>query len=104
MRATINVAFMAASLLGAVGSVSLLTGCQTPGQVLSVETSDVCPMCRTETRTTVVKGLSYKKHVCPSCRNIEDYEMIGERDVVEITHVCDKCEALVSKCEQCLKQ
>lgn len=95
-------------LLGAVGSGTLLTGCQIPGRVVSTETSRVCPLCRTQTVTSPIKGMTYKKHVCPDCKKVStidpaaptylrDYVAPGQQTI----HVCAHCEAAVSKCPLC---
>lgn len=56
-------------VLAAVGFL-LLSGCQTPGRVLQTEASQICPACRTETRSAAIRGLSYKSHRCKSCRTV----------------------------------
>lgn len=111
MRTTINVAFIAVCLLGAVGSVALLTGCQIPGKVQSEETSSVCPMCKTQTVTSPIQGLTYKKHVCPGCKSVATIDPAAPtymKDYVDpgaqTMHVCEHCMAAVSKCPLCRKQ
>jgi len=77
-----------------------LVGCQTAGKLVSVTESSVCPMCKTETRTAAIKGLTYTKHVCPGCRTItETHHYTG--DVTSVVHVCDKCKVAVTKCTAC---
>ena len=85
-----------------VGLTSISAGCQSPGRVLSSETSLACPECRTETRTAPIKGLTYKKHICASCRMVEDDAVTD--DPIEWTHVCDRCKARVGECAQCRRQ
>ena len=75
-------------------------GCQTPGEYVSEEASQVCPGCKTETRTHLFKGLTYKKHVCPHCHSLGVPTDYGEDTV----HYCSRCEAIVEPCPQCEKQ
>jgi len=76
-----------------------LVGCQTSGEVVSVTQTPQCPMCKTETRTTAIKGLTYTKHVCPGCRTVADP---GAWDESRATvHVCDHCKTAVATCPQC---
>ncbi len=93
--------FAVAIMTACGGGGLLITGCQAPGRVLAQESSPICPTCKTETRTSPIKGLTYKKHICPSCRDVEDNTMRGEGDVARTTHVCDRCETIVQVCPMC---
>lgn len=111
MKTATSTAVMLAVLLGSMGSVALLTGCQSPGRVLSTETSIACPMCKTQTVTSSIKGLTYKKHVCPGCKEVSTIDPnapASMRDFVDpdqqTIHVCEHCKTAVSKCPQCRKR
>jgi len=111
MKAAISAVVMAAVLLGTIGSVALLTGCQTPGKVVSEETSSVCPMCKTQMVTSPIKGLTVKKHVCPGCKNVSTIDPAAPASMQDYVdpdqktiHVCEHCKAAVSKCPLCRKQ
>ena len=110
---TTTAAVVMAVILGSLGSVALLSGCQLPGKVVSTESSSVCPMCKTQTVTSPIKGLTYTKMVCPSCHTettldpgqeeiLRNYVGLGS-DVTTV-HVCDHCKAMVEKCPRCRKQ
>ena len=108
MKTAIRAAVMLAVVMGSMGSVALLTGCQTAGKVLSMRKSAVCPMCKTETVTTPIKGLTYARHVCPGCKKVSTIDPnapASMRDYVDpraqTVHVCEHCKSLVTKCAQC---
>ena len=92
----------------ATSSLTLISGCQTSGRVVSTETSKVCPQCKTETVTTSIKGLKYTKHVCPSCKTTKTIDPNGSYDETGpdmlTVHVCKKCSSVVEPCPQCNKQ
>ena len=98
------------STLTVILLVSLLTvtGCQTPGQVVSIKTSEVCPTCENQTKTTPIKGLKYTMHVCPQCETVYSNDSTVTYDEVEddmgAVHVCHYCQANVVTCKQCNKQ
>ncbi len=46
-----------------------------------------------------IKGLTYKKHICPGCRTITETDHYTG-DVTSV-HVCDHCKAAVTKCPEC---
>ena len=85
-----------------------ITGCQTPGQVVSTEASEVCPTCENQTVTTPIKGLKYTRHICPHCKTVEDenapkvYDEMG--DSMATIHVCNYCKANIISCPQCSKK
>ena len=106
---------VAGGLLCVVFLSLYLVGCQTPGKVEAVENSPVCPNCKTETRSHLIDGLSYTKHICKSCRTeitadphgATTYGQDGqglEQHGVQTVHVCDKCKAIIGECPQCKKQ
>jgi hypothetical protein len=91
--------------LAALGSLALLAallvGCQTSGKLVSVTESTECPLCRTETRTSAVKGLNITKHVCPKCKTVRDTGAFDEKAELTEVHVCDHCKAMVDLCDKC---
>ena len=88
-----------AGLCAAAVLAAVLVGCQTPGRVVSVVQSPVCPSCKTETRTCPIKGLTYKKHVCPGCKTTTTLDhYTGDMTTI---NVCDRCKTGVTKCPQC---
>jgi hypothetical protein len=97
---SISTCRQAALLCGVMLLAVLVVGCQTSGKVLAVSESADCPMCKTETRTTPIKGLTYKKHVCPGCRTITETDHYTG-NVTSSVHVCDHCKAAVTQCPQC---
>lgn len=100
------------TLIGAtiliVLAAGILTGCQTAGKLVSSEESVVCPLCKNETRTTSIKGINFKTHVCPKCKKVyklkDDWPDYGDYSDKLVGHVCDHCTALVEKCPLCHKQ
>lgn len=98
-------AYMTASLLVAGASI---TGCQTPGRVVSTEPSIVCPTCERQTVTSPIKGLKYKKHVCPQCKTVYSNDAPVAYDEVAddmgAIHVCEYCQANLITCPQCSRQ
>lgn len=109
---TTTAAVVVAVILGSLGLVTLLSGCQIPGKVVSTETSSVCPICKTQTVTSPIKGLTYTKMVCPSCHTEttidptreEILRNLGIWSDEQTVHVCDHCKAVVEKCPLCRKQ
>lgn len=92
----------------ALAAVMVAAGCQTPGRVVSVEKSEVCPMCEMEVVTTPIAGMTYTRHVCPSCKTvsmIDPAAPMSMRDYVEpgqeTIHVCEHCQTAVSECPVC---
>ena len=79
--------------------IAAASGCQTPGRLVSEETSQACPDCKTKTRTFVLKGLTYKKHICPGCKTRD-----AGTEYDETVHYCHKCGAIVEPCELCQKE
>jgi hypothetical protein len=92
----------------AISSLILISGCQTPGKVVSTETSKVCPTCKTETVTTPIQGLTYKKHTCPFCKDVVTDDSAASsamatytsRDI-ETVHICNNCKSIVEPCSAC---
>jgi hypothetical protein len=89
----------------ATSSLILISGCQTPGKVVSTLTSEVCPTCKNQTVTTPIKGLKYTRHVCPSCETTEVVDPQGIYDEmgpeIKTVHVCKKCSSIVEPCPLC---
>ena len=94
-----------------VGIMATMVGCQTPGKLVSEQTSTICPTCKLETRTTAIKSMTYTRAVCPSCmkvstvdpklaETVRDY--VGD-EVGDTVHVCDNCKAMVETCPVCRK-
>ena len=105
-----NIIVKSAIALSVLSALILISGCQTPGKVVSTETSEVCPQCETQTVTTPIKGLTYTKHVCPMCKTIEtdasktSAAMASYTSMdVETVHVCEHCQAVVMPCPGCSK-
>ncbi len=95
-----------------LGLLALPTGCQTPGKVVSKEISTACPTCTMETKTTAIKGVTYTKCVCPSCRTVSTVDprladsvraYVGT-EIGDTIHVCDHCKAIVESCPVCRQQ
>ena len=81
----------------------LLIGCQTPGKVISVEESVLCPKCKAETRTSAIKGINYTTCICPDCKTEYTEIWDGFYDEGAVVHVCDNCKMIVEKCAACRK-
>jgi len=90
-------AFVLAVLVGAV----VMTGCQTPGQLISTEESVTCPLCKLETRTSSLKGFNFKMCVCPTCKAQQKEIWDGFYVEDALVQVCDKCQAVVMNCPAC---
>ena len=104
MKSILKIA--AASAL--LGTLVLIAGCQTPGKVVSTQTSDVCPQCEMQTVTSPIKGLTYTKHVCPTCKTVETDEAKISAAMASYTsldiksvHVCEHCKSVVALCPVC---
>jgi len=82
----------------------ILVGCQTAGELVGVAQKPMCPMCKTETRTTAIKGLNYTKSTCPSCRTVRQTGVFDELAELTEVHVCDHCKSVVDTCPQCAKK
>jgi hypothetical protein len=78
------------------------SGCKTSGTAMMTEDAK-CPMCHMQTRTTPIEGLTIKKHVCPGCRTVRQVGVWDEKADLTEVHVCDHCQAVVSKCPKCAK-
>ena len=103
-----NAILQSAIALSVLCALDLAGGCQTPGKVVSTNPSDLCPQCETQTVTTPIKGLTYTKHVCPMCKNIETDASKTSAALasytgmdIETVHVCKLCEAVVTPCPAC---
>jgi hypothetical protein len=92
-------------------SLILIAGCQSPGKIVSTQTSDICPQCTMQTVTTPIKGLTYTRHICPGCKTVEtdksktsaalaSYTSIA----VETVHACKHCKSVVTPCPACRKK
>ena len=105
-----NAILQSALALSVLGALVLAGGCQTPGQVVATQKSEVCPQCETQTVTTPIKGLTYTKHVCPACKNVETDATKTSAALatytsmeVETVHVCEHCKSVVTPCPACSK-
>jgi hypothetical protein len=105
---TIKYVFLFSAL---IGQLALITGCQTAGTIVATEKSTVCPECKIETVTAPIKGLTYKRHSCPHCKQVSTHEHATEAAIAEYTgvqtetvHVCEKCSSIVEPCPVCIKQ
>lgn len=91
-----------------------LSACQVPLRETSRVRSPVCPRCETVTRTTPLKGVTYTRHLCPTCGRYagpdwyEDVELGGrvygyggESLLQEKVLVCDRCNLVVGECSEC---
>ena len=99
-----------ATTLAVLCTLILIVGCQTPGEVVSTQTSDVCPQCEIQTVTSPIKGLTYTKHVCPTCKTVETDASKTSAALttytsmdIETVHVCDHCKSVVEPCPVCSK-
>ena len=97
--------------LSVLSALILISGCQTLGQVVSTEASEVCPQCETQTVTTPIKGLTYTKHVCPLCKTVETDASKTSAAMADYTsmeigtvHVCKNCESVVTPCPACSRK
>ena len=93
-----------------LSTLILIVGCQSPGKVVSTQTSDVCPQCEMQTVTSPIKGLTYTKHVCPTCKTVETDAAKTSAALasytsmdVETIHVCARCESVLIPCPACRK-
>jgi hypothetical protein len=93
-----------------LSTLILIIGCQSPGKIVSTQTSDVCPQCEMQTVTTPIKGFTYTRHICPSCKTDETDEAKTSAALasytsmdVETVHVCENCKALIEPCPACSK-
>jgi hypothetical protein len=91
-----------------LSTLILIAGCQSPGKVVSTQTSDVCPLCEMQTVTSPIKGLTYTKHVCPNCKTVETDEATISAAMasyasldIESVHVCEHCKSVVAPCPAC---
>jgi len=105
-----NTLVKTAIALSVLSALILISGCQTPGKVVSTEPSAVCPQCETQTVTSAIKGLTYTKHVCPHCKTVEtdasktSAAMSAYTSMdVETVQVCKHCESVVTPCPACSK-
>ena len=93
-----------------LGTLILIVGCQSPGKVVSTQTSDVCPQCEMQTVTSPIKGLTYTRHICPTCKDVETdaaktsaaLAIYTSMDI-ETVHVCEHCKSVVAPCPVCSK-
>lgn len=103
-----------ATVLAAGIAVTMLNlGCQSPGKVVATDASDVCPTCKMQTVTSPVKGLTYTRCVCASCRKetaldpeqeeiLRNYVGLGTGALT--VHVCEHCKTVVETCPVCRQQ
>lgn len=68
-------------------------------------------MCKTQTVTAPIKGMTYTKEICPMCKTvstIDPFSPPSMRDYVDpnqqTVHVCEHCKAMVEKCPICRKR
>lgn len=87
-------------LLLALGSVFLLVGCQSSNKLIKTEESLFCTACKSETVTTIVKGLNNTRYKCPKCYSVRQYDDYGS----EIIHTCSDCGRALEKCPICREQ
>jgi hypothetical protein len=92
---------VAGLVVAAVVWVGVCAGCRGAGEVVSAEGSATCPMCGAQTRTVPVKGVTYTKMVCPSCKAEMGSVWDGYYKLRSEVQVCDNCRAVVGKCEAC---
>ncbi|MEA2068498.1 MAG: hypothetical protein U9P12_04795 [Verrucomicrobiota bacterium] len=89
-----------------LGALILIVGCQSPGKVVSTQTSDVCPQCEMQTVTSPIKGLTYTRHICPpTCKDVETDTAKTSAALatytgmdIETVHVCEHCKSIVAPC------
>lgn len=86
----------------------LIAGCQSPGKIIASEKSEICPECKIQTVTTPIKGLTYKRHVCPACKKVDTHESEISAALasytsmdIETVHVCPHCKSIVEPCPDC---
>lgn len=77
-----------------------LMGCQSSGKLLETKESPFCTLCKTETVTTIVKGLNNTRYKCPKCYSVRQYDTYGS----EIIHTCTNCGQALQKCPICIEQ
>ena len=88
-----NVALLAGALVLGVS----LSACQVPGEVVAVKKSSVCPTCKDETRKSPLRGITYEKHICPTCKTLH----VSDDHRVKPHVYCDSCKAAIEECPQC---
>lgn len=82
--------------------VALLTfGCQNAGVHVGSSQSLFCTTCKSETKTTYIKGLYNKSFTCPKCDNKVGYDTWGEDLPL---HICKSCGRALEKCPICRDQ
>ena len=89
-----------ACLLG-IGLSALLVGCQTPGRLVSTETSGPCRHCETRVLTAAIKGFTYREHVCTVCKKLPDSHLWPEAPEFNAPVGARDCEADGVCCRAC---
>lgn len=91
----------AAFALGVMVLAATLAGC---GATTEVERSVVCPECRTVATPWLPGGPTFTRHLCPSCaKTIDAPSMVepGGLGGEGVTHVCERCQAMLVRCPVC---
>ena len=108
MKTVLSMVACVAVAVAALGMVTVLTGCQSPGAAATAKTIDVCPQCEGKTSVVPAGDVDYTKHVCVSCKmvsTIDPHAPASMRDYVDPIErtvcVCDHCGAVVSTCPSC---
>jgi hypothetical protein len=90
-------------LMGALlVSTLLMTGCQTPGQVVSSKPSITCPDCNDQVITSRIKGVEFTRVVCPACHKVW-VPPAGAYSDDTIAYYCPQCKELIATCPDCQK-
>lgn len=77
-----------------------IVGCQNSGTLVESKQSLFCTACKSETKTSFIKGLTHTTFKCPKCDTVREYDDYG----VEIIHTCKKCNRALEKCSVCKDQ
>ena len=80
----------------------LLSGCQSPGTVVSSKPVINCPDCHEQVVTSRIKGLDYTRVVCPMCHKVWTLPEGAYTDQT-IAYYCPHCKELIALCPDCQK-
>ena len=82
--------------------IALFTfGCQNSGELVETSQSPFCTSCKTETKTTSIKGFNKKYYKCPKCEQNRPYYGWEESHPL---HTCSKCGKAFKQCSICKDQ
>ena len=83
-------------------STILMSGCTTPGQVVSSKPLIACPDCNQQVITSRIKGLDFTRVVCPTCHKVWTLPEGAYSDQT-VAYYCPRCKELIATCPDCQK-